>query len=584
MLRSILIYVILMLVLLLSFACSETGDVDATSDNDNESMDGDASVDGDLPILPDGDSELVDGDAETDLDSEVSELEEEAVVEGLVHTEQGPVQGVWSSDTKTWSYKGIAYAAAPIGELRWRAPQPAPNHSEVLHAASYSPACPQGPLPVTGEQLSWDEDCLTLNVWAPKEAENQALPVMLWIHGGGFVSGSGSMPLYQGDKLAAQGVVVVTINYRLGALGYLVHESFIDQDSDVPGAGNYGLLDQIAALQWVQDNIEAFGGDVNNITIFGQSAGAVGVCALMASPLSQGLFHKAIMQSGGCLSAMNKLTERNGLLPPATDQGRDFAEEIGCSNEQDVAACLRQKSVQRILDTMPGTPSVLSNGNTYRPVIDGYALTESMSDAIRAGHSAEVPLLAGMTTDEGTLFIAPYHISTASQYEDFVTAIFGSLAGAVLAAYSVDDYGGDAHAAASALVGDLYFVCPMKWLLQQHMQKELPTYGYLFDYSGSYAVSEGLGAYHGAELPYLFDSLDDRLLDDDAPFIRYWLQTDWTSFASKGEVEEIMGMRDWLPYSSDRMTLYRVGNASSSERVSDYRSQQCEFWGQYFDW
>ena len=253
-------------------------------------------------------------------------------------------------------------------------------------------------------------------------------------------------------------------------------------------------------------------------------------------------------------------------MPPASDQGRDFAEEIGCSNAQDVAACLRQKSVQRILDTMPGTPSVLSNGETYRPVIDGYALTESMSDAVRAGHSAEVPLLAGMTSDEGTLFIAPYHISSASQYEDFVTAIFGSLAGAVLAAYSVDDYGGDAHAAASALVGDLYFVCPMKWLLQQHMQKELPTYGYLFDYSASYAVSEGLGAYHGSELPYLFGLPDDWLLDDDAPFVRYWLQTDWTSFARKGEMEEIMGMQDWLPYSSNRMTLYRVGNASSSER------------------
>ncbi len=226
----------------------------------------------------------------------------------VVATAEGPVRGVRGTGATAWL--GVPYAAAPVGALRWRAPQPAPARAGVLEAAAAGPACPQIDRPLLQPDAGGrkgEEDCLTLNVWAPNDVAGPA-PVMVWIHGGGFIQGSGGEAIYDGARLAAgQGVVVVSLNYRLGALGFLVHPAFVGEHDDHPSAGNWGLLDQLAALRWVRANIGGFGGDPERVTIFGESAGGVSVCSLLASPLAAGLVAGAVMQSGSCEAALREL-------------------------------------------------------------------------------------------------------------------------------------------------------------------------------------------------------------------------------------------------------------------------------------
>ena len=339
------------------------------------------------------------------------------------------------------------------------------------------------------------EDCLTLNIWMPAAPTTEKLPVMVWIYGGGLQNGSASMPLYWGDRLAARGVIVVTFNYRLGALGFLAHPE-LDNESSHGGSGNYGFLDQIAALNWVQRNIAAFGGDPDQVTIFGQSSGAMSVSMLIASPLANGLFRRAIGQSGGVFEPV----EFDPLFSPAgaAEAGERFAERAGAANLGD----LRSLPVDALLK-VPFHPQFN---------IDGHALTHSPHDAYAANKQNKVDLLVGANADEGQWFLTDTEV-TVENFNDVLTRTFpGWLVSLVGAKPGATD--AEARAAAAAFETDMRFRWNMwAWARHAAAADQGSVYFYQFGRSPPFAEDDpyfGLGATHGMEMPYVFDHLDQQ--------------------------------------------------------------------------
>jgi len=269
--------------------------------------------------------------------------------QSVVRTDAGIVQGTLEEGLAV--FRGIPYAAPPVGKLRWQPPQAPPSWTGVQKAASFGPACPQqevSELEGGGDLGRMSEDCLYLNIWKPLTQRNEKLPVMVWIHGGGFVVGAGSGPEYPGDRLARKGMIVVTLNYRLGALGFFVHED-LEKESPAGVSGNYGLLDQIAALRWIKKNIAAFGGDPERITLFGESAGAASISLLMLSPQARGLFHRAIMESATATTLPYIMPRANGDYAQARATGRKFAATLENEKNRDMLAALRARTPEEIL-------------------------------------------------------------------------------------------------------------------------------------------------------------------------------------------------------------------------------------------
>lgn len=295
------------------------------------------------------------------------------------------------------AYRGIPYAAPPEGDLRFRPPEPAIERPGVSDADAYGSPCPQEG-GVFGED-SVAEDCLFLNVFTPKNDNSSPYPVMVWIHGGAFITGSGGDPGYDAARLVEEDVVVVTLNYRLGALGFLAHETLTDEHEQLTGeqgeSGNYGLWDQRMALAWIRDNIESFGGDPGNVTLFGESAGGHSVLSHLVSPESEGLFHRAIIQSGSYNPGQMPLDFMN--FGGHSLVGAPFAAEIGCEEEDDVAACLRGKTVEQILE---------AQGGWFLPMTGTSFLPHSIQEALSSGDFHDVPVLIGSNLHEGRLFVA----------------------------------------------------------------------------------------------------------------------------------------------------------------------------------
>ena len=306
-----------------------------------------------------------------------------------VKTAGGELKGSTSADGRLHIYKGIPYGAAPIGDLRWKAPKPAPPWKDVRDATEFGPQCMQGSIfgDITFPRPA-SEDCLNLNVWTPATTASDRLPVMVWIHGGGFQAGAGPEPRHDGEALARKGVVVVTLNYRLGVFGFLAHPE-LASESGRNAAGNYGMLDQVAALAWVRENIAAFGGDPRNVTIFGESAGSFAVSALMASPLATGLFHKAIGESGAYFSGASGTLGLQSVAATG-QQGVKFAAAVGAES----LAALRARPAEEILQ------AALKFQPWFTPNIDGYFLPVDVYAIYAAGKQAHVPLLAGWNADE----------------------------------------------------------------------------------------------------------------------------------------------------------------------------------------
>ena len=422
-------------------------------------------------------------------------------------------------------YRGIPYAAAPVGDLRWRAPEPVRPWRGVMHATAFAPACLQTGVSMPGETPPvTSEDCLHLNVWTPAKASGARLPVMVFIHGGGFSNGSAAMPLYSGERLARRGVIVVSFGYRLGPMGYLALPELTRESPD-HASGDYGLLDQIAALKWVRRNIAAFGGDPWRVTVFGQSAGAMSISLLMASPLAKGLFQGAIGESGGVFEPLQLAPDWR--LPGAEKEGHAYAASLGAAS----LAELRRLPAARLLQGKAGSIT--------HPVIENYALTASPYEVFAAGRQNDVPILVGSNEEEARS-LADLSTVKAASFDADITRAWGALPPVLFAGYP---HTTDAEAK-TARVGferDLRFGWDMwTWARLQATTGKQPVYYYHFTQQPPFpggSVYAGWGASHYAELWYVFDHLDqdpwawtagDRGLAEA-------MATYWTNFAKSGD-------------------------------------------------
>jgi para-nitrobenzyl esterase len=433
----------------------------------------------------------------------------------VVHLDTGLISGVSGSTPEVRVYKGIPFAAPPVANLRWRAPQPAVHWDGIRKAEKSGPVCMQNAAGPAAQPTS--EDCLYLNVWTTAKSGAERRPVMVWIYGGGFTSGSGSVPGYDGDALSQKGVVIVTFNYRLGAFGFLAHPE-LTKESDRRASGNYGLMDQVAALEWVQRNIAAFGGDPKKVTIFGESAGAISVADLLASPQSKGLFIRAIGESGAWMGL--------GVAP---------ARRLADAEEADVklADALGAKSLAE-LRLVPGD-AVLKASRGSGPIVDGWFLPEAPDKVFAQGKQHPVPVLVGSNKDEGTFFLQP---AGGERFTAQSRQRFSDSAETFLSLYPTAS---DEEANASQLTA---FRDEAAWAMRTwaRLQTKAKSKAYLYYFTHEPPVAadgkgggRGRGATHTAEIPYVFQNPGNRPWTDADRQLSDTISSYWVNFAATGD-------------------------------------------------
>jgi para-nitrobenzyl esterase len=530
-----------------------------------------------------------------------------------IPTDKGTVHGSTSGGVR--SFLGIPFAASTEGANRWRAPQPAVAWNGTRDATALGPICPQvkswppdNPRSEAGAEVESDagsenlvanyaydpassEDCLSVNVWTPDPAPTTPVPVMVWIYGGAFIFGSGGYdfgsgsgaPLYSGQHLVPQGiVVVVTFNYRVGQLGFLAH-SALSAENSAGASGNYGIRDQRAALQWVQTNIAAFGGDKNNVTLFGESAGGWSVCLHLVSPASQGLFHRAIVESGICVAPLSTLST-------AEAKGDRLAELLGCTDSSTTLSCLRGLTADAVttvpanVSYQPGRLLFQDSSTTFipAPIVDGQVVTGQPATLLANKQMAPVPVLGGANTSEGTLFNMPgafldTPVVSDSDYQTALARTFDGASAAIATQYPSRAFASP-NDALTQVTADAFFVCPARRTAQLLAGAGDNTYLYSFNGTLSGTPFEQLAgiAFHSAELPYVFGTSDelgsvsagDRPLSD--AIQRYWLR-----FAKTGDPN---GGSDpmWPAYtqaSDQHLSLDRTISVGSGLEKAN-----CDFW------
>lgn len=440
------------------------------------------------------------------------------------------------------AFKGIPFALPPTGELRWRPPQPASSWEGVKSCREFAPACPQPQDLASGTNYRHQsEDCLYLNIWTPVERRAAKLPVMVWIHGGGNLIGGTSATVYDGRHLARAGVVLVSIQYRLGPFGYFVHPELAREAERLDGrsaCGNYGLLDQVAALRWVQENIAAFGGDPGCVTVFGESAGAANITYLMASPLTRGLFHRAIIESGYFGSRSASLRDRQGELGgPAMLQGIRYAQHIS-GNETASLEDLRRLPVASLLDAPLSIGGLAMNDRgsqkfVFRPVLDGYLLTEQPAEVWNSGRMLPVPIIAGSLLDDGSVFSAGNPIRREPAYRFALRTLFGPDAAAAEELFPVGDED-QIESAVHRLITIFSFRAPARRLVKWAEAAGSPSYLYHFTRDPQLGLRSRQGVFHGLEIPYVFGTLPNRAAETDWELSRA-LRHYWTEFARSGD-------------------------------------------------
>jgi para-nitrobenzyl esterase len=493
-------------------------------------------------------------------------------VSTTVHTLSGSVRGI-GSDVRV--FKGTPYAAPPTGERRWRPPTAPEPWTDVRDATRFGPRCPQAAparAGLTGGPAS--EDCLTLNLWTPAKSSGDRLPVMVWIHGGGFTAGTVTLPRLDGTNLARRGVVVVSFNYRLGALGFLAHPA-LSAESERQVSGNYGLLDQIAALRWVRANIAAFGGNPDSVTLFGSSAGASSQGFLMVSPLARGLFHRAIAQSLGSTAAGPKPRLR------VPSYGFAAAESNGLSIAGDIAT-LRALSADEVLARMPNDTEALGNifRRIYVPLVDGYVVTDDPAVLVGTNSQSKVPLLIGHNADEG-LFYARDLPKTVEDYRAFVRARFpAELVDAVLAKYPAAT-DAQVSVAAPLLDGESRLVAPTV-LTARAVSKVSDVYMYRFSRVPPSSRSAWGGAAHTSEVSYVFDNTggDSSQFEEIDRTVSGVMADAWVRFAKTGNPNG-GGLPHWPAYRSPDYRLLDFGDAVTVR--SNARSPEIEFFRRAFE-
>jgi para-nitrobenzyl esterase len=459
-----------------------------------------------------------------------------------VKVEGGLVEG--TSENGLTVYRGIPFAAPPVGDLRWRAPQPAAKWDGVRRADKFAPACMQAAPPRSagadpGPGMS--EDCLYLNVWTPAKSTRERIPVLVWIYGGGFAGGATSIPTYSGEKLAARGVVLVSVGYRVGTLGFLAHPGLSAESRDRV-SGNYGLLDMIAGLQWIQKNIAAFGGDPRRVTIFGESAGGIAVSMLCASPLAKGLFHGAISQSGGSFGP-----PRPSTLPGENLQLRADAERAG-------EAYARAAGAPTVAEMRKlSTEQVLAGGRGQRglgwPIIDGHVIPDDQYELYEARRYNDTPILVGYNSDEGASFSPP---KSPQAYVESVRQRYGPFADSLLKLYPA----GETTVAKTArdLTRDVMFGWhTWAWARLASKTGKSKVFYYYFDQHPEYPAGsprEGQGTGHGADVPYVFEHLSapNRQAAPGDEQISQTMAAYWTNFAKRGDPNG-EGVPNWPAFS-----------------------------------
>lgn len=479
-----------------------------------------------------------------------------AAIHQPVKVEGGLVSGTPGKDAKILAFKGIPFAAPPVGSARWKAPAPVKPWSGTHAADKFGASCIQN---IVAERKPWthefmahneiSEDCLYLNVWTAANSASEKRPVFVYIYGGGFQEGSTAVPVYDGEGLAKKGLVMVTVNYRVGVLGFLAHPE-LTKESGHNASGNYGLLDQVAALQWVRKNIAAFGGDPNNVTIAGQSAGGMSVHSLTTSPLAKGLFQRAIVESGGSNIGGGGIALRARTLADAEADGQKFAVSKGAN----ALADLRAMTWQKLTEPVPGG----SGGFRFAPIIDGYLQPMPIRETIQKGLQNDVPTLTGANLGElGGL--GPAAPVTAESFRTQAQKRYGNDAAEFLKLYpAANDE--QARAAQEASSHDQSLVSMYLWARERAKTAKTPAYLYLWDHALPGPDAARFGAFHTSEVPYVLNTLymSDRPFTEADHKIADMLSTYWANFAktsnpnggklpkweSAGEAHEIMQVGD----------------------------------------
>jgi para-nitrobenzyl esterase len=484
-----------------------------------------------------------------------------------IKIDTGTISGVEGAAPGVRVFKGIPYASPPVGDLRWRPPQPPAKWDGVRTADKFSDSCMQNLArsrnPWTAEfmvQNQVSEDCLCLNVWTAAKSAQERRPVLVWIHGGAFNEGSGEVGVYDGAELSRKGLIVVTINYRLGAFGFLAHPE-LTRESSQHSSGNYGLLDAVAALQWVKRNIAVFGGDPQRVTIAGQSAGASAVHALTASPLAKGLFHRAIAESGSSIGRRSRdlaETEKEGVKFAEAKSSRSIAE-------------LRMMPVKEL--------SAGVSGIRFGPVVDGWFLPADNAAIFAQGRQHDVPILTGLTADEGSAS-PTYGKLKPDEFRKQAQQRFGDQAEAFQKLYLSDD---EAQSAASQKQSarDQGLVSMYLWSADRSRTSKAEAWTYYFSRGIPWPDQPQFGAFHTSEVPYVFGNLNllhrpwqpvDRQLS--ATMIGYWV-----NFATTGDPNG-KGLPEWPAFDSNKRLTMELGEKTGPRAVAD--DARFEFFEQFF--
>jgi para-nitrobenzyl esterase len=471
----------------------------------------------------------------------------------------GTIEGTTTEDGVR-VFKGIPFAAPPVGNLRWKPPQPVVPWEGIREAKKFGPSPEQGRIALLSSGIEYSEDCLHINVWTAAKDATEKLPVLVWIYGGGFSGGSSADPMGQGGFLAKHGVVFVTFNHRVGPLGFLAHPELSRENGG--SSGNYGLRDQIAALEWVRDNIAAFGGDPANVTLFGGSSGAISVSMLAASPRAKGLFHRAISESGGAFAPPRTAADQFGQLAPTLEVAEQEGERFLASIDAKDIAAARALPAEAVLKGRSGLPW---------PNFDGDVLPGDVYELYEAGKFNDIPLLAGTTSDDGALFAA-FQTVTPESFADDIRKAMGDYADKFLAAYPHDTPAA-ALRSKKDLFGDMLFRwSTWTWARMQSEHGQHKAFLYFFD------EPQG-GAGHGADAPYIFGKPPESGLPffrsvkaEDADLSRLMVQY-WINFAKTGDPNG-EGLPQWSPFTVKDSKVMVFDHSPSLEQIPNLQQLQ----------